>query len=356
MTDSAADPVLAIGAMSRASGLTVSALRFYDRESVLVPARTDPSTGYRRYHRGQLPRAGALAQLRLTGMSLLDLSAALDALDDADALGGLLAAHRERLSAAHDAALRALDRVERQAKGGVPVGITVPLDRLHAALDAVRHAMATDPDPLPVLTGVLLDRDVDGVRAVATDRYRLAHYDLEVAGGEPAQVVLPPELVAALVEGADEQAPDAPTTVRVTGDRVSCQVGDRVHESALLEGDYPDHRSLLPPGPGAEDAQDVADLLKSLLAGGAPAAAPADGSSRGRWALRSDLLVDHGYLWDAVSEVRDGRVVLPSAGVASPVILRSSDERLLSLIMPIRPDDEEPDDDEPDDEEREDPE
>jgi DNA-binding transcriptional MerR regulator len=36
-----------IGEMARASGLTVSALRFYDGAGVLVPAFVDPETGYR---------------------------------------------------------------------------------------------------------------------------------------------------------------------------------------------------------------------------------------------------------------------------------------------------------------------
>jgi len=38
-----------IGEVARASGLSVSALRFYDGAGVLVPAEVDPATGYRRY-------------------------------------------------------------------------------------------------------------------------------------------------------------------------------------------------------------------------------------------------------------------------------------------------------------------
>lgn len=42
------DELWGIGRLARASGLTVSALRFYDGADVLTPAVVDPHTGYRR--------------------------------------------------------------------------------------------------------------------------------------------------------------------------------------------------------------------------------------------------------------------------------------------------------------------
>ena len=54
-----------IGEMARASGLSVSALRFYDGAGVLVPAEVDPDTGYRRYADDQLRAARLVASLRL---------------------------------------------------------------------------------------------------------------------------------------------------------------------------------------------------------------------------------------------------------------------------------------------------
>jgi len=46
--------LLTIGEMSRASALPISALRFYDKEGVLVPHSVDPHTGYRWYTDDQL--------------------------------------------------------------------------------------------------------------------------------------------------------------------------------------------------------------------------------------------------------------------------------------------------------------
>lgn len=62
-----------IGEMGRDSGLGVSALRFYDRAGVLVPARVDPVTGYRWYAPEQLDEARLLARLRQAGMPLADV-------------------------------------------------------------------------------------------------------------------------------------------------------------------------------------------------------------------------------------------------------------------------------------------
>lgn len=65
------DETRTIGAVARASGLSVSALRFYDGSGVLRPARIDPVTGYRRYDADQVEQAGVIAALRRVGISPL---------------------------------------------------------------------------------------------------------------------------------------------------------------------------------------------------------------------------------------------------------------------------------------------
>lgn len=62
-----------IGEMARDSGLSVSALRFYDRGGVLVPTWVDPVSGYRWYGPGQLDEARLLARLRRAAMPLADI-------------------------------------------------------------------------------------------------------------------------------------------------------------------------------------------------------------------------------------------------------------------------------------------
>ena len=69
-----------IGEMARASGLSVSALRFYDGAGVLVPAEVDPDTGYRRYADDQLRAARLVASLRRVGMPIAEIIVAVNGL------------------------------------------------------------------------------------------------------------------------------------------------------------------------------------------------------------------------------------------------------------------------------------
>ncbi|OZC78713.1 hypothetical protein CH251_02935 [Rhodococcus sp. 06-462-5] len=67
MTDSD-EEFLTIGAFARSSGLTPSALRFYDDCALLVPAFIDAKSGYRYYTRAQAKRASIIRQLREIGL------------------------------------------------------------------------------------------------------------------------------------------------------------------------------------------------------------------------------------------------------------------------------------------------
>ncbi|RJQ72344.1 MerR family transcriptional regulator [Pseudonocardiaceae bacterium YIM PH 21723] len=70
--------LLTIGEFARASGLTAKALRLYDQLELLVPARTDPLSGYRFYHPDQLDRARLVAWLRRAGMPLARIRSVCD--------------------------------------------------------------------------------------------------------------------------------------------------------------------------------------------------------------------------------------------------------------------------------------
>lgn len=58
---------------SAATGLSVKALRLYDERGLLVPARVDRATGYRRYVEDQIATAGRIALLRRAGVGLADI-------------------------------------------------------------------------------------------------------------------------------------------------------------------------------------------------------------------------------------------------------------------------------------------
>ncbi|MEM8904608.1 MAG: MerR family transcriptional regulator, partial [Actinomycetota bacterium] len=100
-----ADGLMTIGMFSRASLLSVKALRAYHQAGILVPAEVDPRTGYRSYAPGQLADAGVILRLRR-----LDLPLA--------AVGRIMRARDPEITraelAAHDRVMRArLDETRR---------------------------------------------------------------------------------------------------------------------------------------------------------------------------------------------------------------------------------------------------
>lgn len=69
---------LSIGEVARVTGVGIEALRYYEREGLLLdPAPRDPG-GRRRYRAGDLAWIAGLVMLRETGMSIADLRVIAD--------------------------------------------------------------------------------------------------------------------------------------------------------------------------------------------------------------------------------------------------------------------------------------
>ena len=64
------DDLVGIGTFATAARLSVTALRRYDEQGVLVPAEVDPWSRYRRYRWDQLGDALTLTALRSAGVPL----------------------------------------------------------------------------------------------------------------------------------------------------------------------------------------------------------------------------------------------------------------------------------------------
>jgi len=71
---------LKISQAARATGFSVSALRFYEQEGVVVPERT--ATGYRSYREGHVDALRFVARGKQLGLSLDDITELLELLDD----------------------------------------------------------------------------------------------------------------------------------------------------------------------------------------------------------------------------------------------------------------------------------
>ena len=135
-----------IGALARLSRLSVKALRRYDADGLLAPARVDPDSGYRYYRRDQVRTATAIALLRSLDVPLATIRGLLGA-EDPDRLRELLAAERER--AARDLARRrrALDSLERLMTAGDLMPYEVALAE-EPALTMAGLTRSVDPERL----------------------------------------------------------------------------------------------------------------------------------------------------------------------------------------------------------------
>ncbi|MFC0504087.1 MerR family transcriptional regulator [Micromonospora costi] len=354
-----------IGELARASGLTVSALRFYDSAGVLVPARVDPVTGYRWYTDAQVAPARLVAGLRRVGMPVPEIAAAVRA--EPAAVHRLLDAHLRRLEDGLADARRELSRIRTLIGPEEPAMTTrLVLSRvdLARAVDAVRFAVGTDPD-LPASTGVLLDVEPDGIRLVATDRYRLAVARAAAtrADGPPARVLAPAgfvDEVRALLDTGAGTTPEAHLTVE--GDAIAVSVAGRVVTGAALPYDFPDYHRLVRAAVGGPPVHrvpvDTAALAAALRGPDAPTVArehdgvPIAVTVLGlddRGALRlvgpdepvgpDDLRVgvNGGYLLDALDAAGGPQLVLELDGPIAPLALRRPDDGdAFSILMPIR--------------------
>ena len=332
---------LRIGELARASGLTPSALRFYDAAGVLVPAAVDPVTGYRRYAPGQVRAARVLAGLRRTGLPVARLAALMAELDDAGAVRAALDAHLRELADDLARARRAADVVHRLLTADDAAGPTrarVAGAELAAAVDAVRFAVGTDPE-LPALTGALLELDGGTARLVATDRYRLAVAELAAVLDGPGGTALLP---AGLLDAARALLGDGPATVTVDGGSVSLGAAGAELTGTPLPHDFPDWRGVVSERRTPGVAVDGARLRRALEA--APtrivgdrqvAVLTADGAVAG--APEAGCVgVDREFLLQALDAGGPGQLALELDGPLRPLALRRAGGTAFSLLMPVR--------------------
>ncbi|GAB2732403.1 DNA polymerase III subunit beta family protein [Kitasatospora kifunensis] len=380
-----------IGQLARESGLTVSALRFYDSAGVFGPAQVDPQTGYRWYAPDQLADARLLCRLRRVGLPLAELRLVLAAPADADTAHRVLDAHLRRLEDGLADARRELSSARKlidereqpmtttmgSATAQDAVRITVAGPELAAALAAVRFAVSTDPE-LPMLGGILFDLDGTVLRLVATDRYRLAvgAAAARAAAGTQLSALVPTALadeIGLLLASVADTDPGAEASVTVTGGSVSVAVGGHLVTGECLDLDFPDYRRLVRLEPSYRVELGATDLRRAVLAGPTRPARPEPGAQAGadvtapvtvlalggngdlrvvesaanspdelgaEASARAEELrvaVNQEFLLEAL-DATQGQLVLELGGVISPLAIRSATDvdGNFSLLMPVR--------------------
>jgi DNA polymerase III subunit beta len=340
--ESSNGPVRTIGRMARESGLSVSALRFYDGAGVLTPASVDPDSGYRYYAPDQVALARLVASLRRVGMPLAGIRDVLAHRHDPAAVDALLDRHLHRLEQGLVDARRELSSVRSllAQEDLVPsTTVTVRGADLAAALRAVRFAVGSDPE-LPALSGVLFDATAETLTVVATDRYRLATAEASVVAldGPPVAAVVPAGLV--------DRIPRAQAlSITVAGDAIRIVAGDEVLEGEPIAERFPDYRRLLPTADGPIPVDGAA--LRAAVAAAPARRIRRDGTEYEVTVLEDapggvritdgpGVAVNREFLLEALDAGGDGQLLLTLDGPIAPLAITAESPRAVSLLMPVR--------------------
>jgi len=231
---------------------------------------------------------------------------------------------------------------------------------------------ASRDDNRPILTGVLVSIDGNGLRMVATDSYRLAvkQTGMESGPAEEVQAIVPVKAlneVARLATAMDGES----IAVLVGENQAVFGLGDLVVATRLIDGQFPNYRQLLPEAFEIEVEIDREMLLGVVRRVGLLAQknaplrlrfSPAEGEVPSRLTVRAvtqdvgqaeesidveydgevfEIGFNHLYMVDGLESIDTSTVALQLITPLRPGLMTGStdgarDEDFLYLIMPIR--------------------
>ncbi len=255
----------------------------------------------------------------------------------------------------------------------------LPASSLASALRQVVRAASND-DARPLLTGVLIAAEGNGIRLVATDSYRLAMRDIDGSDAlaDATQILVPARALAELQKlsalgmslkddgsaatAGGENAAAASIGLSIGDHDVTFTAGDVKVSTRLLDGSYPDYRQLIPAEypnrlhVGKDSLLDALRRVRLLVR---------DNTTPVRLAMReggvdltvvsqevgdasetvdadfegSDLTIAFNptYLIDGVEAVSGDEVVLETVDATKPATVRAAEEdNFHYLLMPVR--------------------
>jgi DNA polymerase-3 subunit beta len=245
----------------------------------------------------------------------------------------------------------------------VPTGerVVLPSDGLTDALRQVTRA-ASSEDSRPILTGVLMSAEGDGLRLVATDSYRLAVRDLRGLGvlSEGQRVLVPSRALNELQRLLGPGTPDV--ELRLGAHDATFSTGQVSLTTRLIEGEFPNYRTLIPsayPNRLIVAREALLDAVRRVKLLARDATTPVRIALRPNGIELTVITTDWGtatedvdakyegaemtvafnptYLIEGVEAVSGDEVTLDALDSLKPVTLRPTEgDEYLYLLMPVR--------------------
>ena len=238
--------------------------------------------------------------------------------------------------------------------------VTLDGQEFRDALGQVVKSASTD-DSRPILTGVLMASEDDGVlRLVSTDSYRLSVRDLEGSEilGERQKVLVPGRALGELQRLIGDSEGVA---LKLAEHYAQFVVGAAQLTTRLIPGDFPNYQGLIPtshPNRLIADRERLLEVVKRvrlLAQDSTPVRLEMSEDSLEVMAITHDVgkanesmevsytgeeltvAFNPGYLIDGIEAAAGEQITLETADAVKPALLRSvGDEGFLYLLMPVR--------------------
>jgi DNA polymerase-3 subunit beta len=236
--------VVARASASRGAIPALSGVRLAASDSRVELAATDTEIALRSSLEAQVERPGVVL---LPARLLVDILRALEG--ESVSLEQRAEANEVTVSSERATfSLRLLfaDDFPRIPDGIDDGAVELPAKAMSATIERVAKAASRD-ESRPVLTGILVSMDDQGLRMVATDSYRLSVKETPLDGGsrEPFEANVPARALQELSRVAAETGADA-VKIAVRDNQVVFGAERMTLSSRLIDGQFPNYRQLLP--------------------------------------------------------------------------------------------------------------
>lgn len=239
--------------------------------------------------------------------------------------------------------------------------LTISASVLANGLSHVINACAQS-ETRPEISGVYIAKKGDSVVFAATDSYRLAEYSMKLEGDD-FSIILPAVSAVEVMRLAGDSHADV--EIVLSQNQIFFRFQSFYLVSRLIEGTYPDYVQIIPKSSSTRCVIERTELVKAVKAVALFAdkttndlrlfCSPADSlctlsatsSEKGRGESRvspqsmsgeeQEIVVNHKYLLDGLSNISTQRVVIELSSSEEPAVLRPDDENLgyLYILMPI---------------------